>query len=132
MKQKKNNANLTKNTETKLQKISNKPEAVEVNKYDKSEIKHIIDSNVPVMDKVIEKVIREQQNRKKIYIVYDEELNKWKAIKEGAKRAIKTTNTKTSLLKEIRPLAKAENYELVILKKRDVRKYYQSFEPPHK
>lgn len=83
-----------------------------------------IDKADDVISKCIEDAIKETKKRKRLYVVYDEGLNKWKAIKEQGKRAIKMANTRTGLLNEVKPIAKKEDFEIIVLKKKDIKDRY--------
>lgn len=109
-----------------LQRKTSSNKSTKTSTKKKSENKKVENKPEDIVSKCIEDVIQETQKRKKLYIVYDETLNKWKAIKEQGRRAIKMANTRTGLLKEINPLAKKENFEVVVLNKRDMKKRYNN------
>lgn len=80
--------------------------------------------NETISDKCIEELILQKTRRPKLYVVYDIHLNKWKAVKENGKRAIRTANTRMGLIKDLSNYIKKEDYEIVVVKKSDVRKAY--------
>lgn len=118
----KGSKNKKKTENTKNNKEINE-EIIDDNLSDEQNINELTEEEL--IAKNIEEAILNSQQRIKLYVVYDESLNKWKAIKEKGRRAVKMANTRTGLIKEIMPIVKKENFELVVLNKKDILTKYK-------